>query len=270
MKILVCLKQILDPEVPARDFKVNPAKREAERGSASLVTDLFCENALETALQFRERSTGGDIKISVVSYGAKTAEDALYKAVAMKADSATLVLNDGNANPDSLTIARVLAAAAKKMGGFDVVLLGREAGDWGAAQVGGLLAEELGAACISFADRLELAGDKLRVNRQTDSGTEVLEAQTPVVLTVTNDEHNLPRIPKVRDTMMARRQPLTSWKIEDLGIDAAEVRAGNGYYEVTELFIPKKEAHCEFAAGSSLEEKVDAFAKQIAELAGVL
>ena len=269
MKILVCLKQIIDPEAPARDFKINAAKREAERGSANLVTDLFCENALETALQFRERA-GGDTKISVVSYGPKSTEDMLYKAIAMKADSAILILNDGNANPDSLTIARVLAAAARKMGGFDVILLGREAGDWGAAQVGGLLAEELGAPCICFADRLELAGDKLRVNRQTDWGTEVLEAQTPVVLTVTNDEHNLPRIPKVRDTMMARRQPLTSWKVEDLGIDAAEVRAGNGYYEVTELFIPKKEAHCEFAAGSSIEEKVEAFAKQIAELAGVM
>jgi electron transfer flavoprotein beta subunit len=269
MKILVCLKQILDPEVPARDFKVNPAKREAERGSASLVTDLFCENALETALQFRERA-GGDVKITVLSYGAKSAEDTLYKAIAMKADAATLVLNDGNANPDSLAIAGVLAAAARKMGGFDVILVGREAGDWGAGQIGGLLAEELGAACISFADRLEIAGDKLRINRQTDSGTEVLEAQTPVVLTVTNDEHNLPRIPKVRDTMMARRQPLTTWKVEDLGIDATEARAGNSYYEVTELFIPKKEAHCEFAAGSSLEEKVDAFAKQIAELAGGL
>ena len=269
MKILVCMKQIIDPEIPARDFNVNPAKREAECGSANLVTDLFCENALETALQFRERA-GGDTKISVVSYGPQSAEDMLFKAVAMKADSATLVLNDGNPNPDSLTIARVLAAAARKMGGFDVIMLGREAGDWGAAQIGGLLAEELGAPCICFVDRLELAGDKLRINRQTDWGSEVLEAQAPVVLTVTNDEHNLPRIPKVRDTMMARRQPLTVWKIEDLGIDAAEARAGNGYYEVTELFIPKKEAHCEFAVGDSMEEKVDVFARQIAELTSAL
>ena len=269
MKILVCLKQIIDPELPARDFKVNAQKKEAERGPANLVTDVFCENALETALQFRERA-GGDTKISVIAFGPQSAEDTLYKAIAMKADSATIVLNDGNANPDSLTIARVLAAAAKKMGGFDVVMVGREAGDWGAAQVGGLLAEELGAACINFADRVDLDGAKLRVNRQTDWGTEVLEAQTPLVLTVTNDEHNLPRIPKVRDTMMARRTPLTKWKIEDLGIDAAEVRAGNAYYEVTELFIPKKEAHCEFAPGSSIEEKVEAFAKQVAELAGVV
>ena len=54
MKILVCLKQIIDPELPARDFKVNAAKKEAERGPANLVTDVFCENALETALQFRD------------------------------------------------------------------------------------------------------------------------------------------------------------------------------------------------------------------------
>jgi len=54
MNILVCLKQILDPEIPAREFRVDPVKREADRGSANLVANIFCENALETALQFRE------------------------------------------------------------------------------------------------------------------------------------------------------------------------------------------------------------------------
>ena len=58
MNIIVCIKQILDPEIPARDFRVDSAKREAERGSANLVTNIFCENALETALQFREAHGG--------------------------------------------------------------------------------------------------------------------------------------------------------------------------------------------------------------------
>src|SRR5262247_4068377 len=109
MNILVCLKQILDPEIPARDFHVDPVRREADRGSASLVTNIFCENALETALQFRERS--GDAKITVLSFGPATAEDSLRKALAMKADAAALVINDKISNPDPLTVAQELAAA---------------------------------------------------------------------------------------------------------------------------------------------------------------
>jgi electron transfer flavoprotein beta subunit len=268
MNILVCLKQILDPEIPARDFRVDPARREAERGSANLVTNIFCENALETALQLRERT--GSAKITVLSYGQPSSEDSLRKALAMKADAAVLVVNDGNVNPDPLTVARVLAAAIRKLGTFDLIMLGREAGDWGAGQTGGLIAEELGMPCVSFVDRIESEGCQLRLKRQTDTGWEVLEAEPPVVVTITNDEHNLPRIPKVRDVMMSYRQPLVTWTLADLDIDVDEVRAGNTYYEVVDLFIPQKETRCEFVIGDTFDEKVEAFARRIVEVTSAL
>lgn len=135
MNILVCLKQILDPEIPAREFRVDPVKREADRGNASLVTDIFCENALETALQFREAV--GNAKITVLSFGPPTAEDSLRKALAMKADAAALVVNENTSNSDPLSVAQVLAAAIRKLGSFDLVMVGREAGDWGAGQTAG-------------------------------------------------------------------------------------------------------------------------------------
>jgi electron transfer flavoprotein beta subunit len=268
MNILVCVKQILDPEVPARDFRIDCAKREAEQGTANLVTNIFCENALETALQFRERA--GNTKIAAVSYGPPTAEDTLRKALAMKADTATLVINDGNSKPDPYTVAVVLAAAAKKLGGFDLILLGREAGDWGAGQTGGLLAEELGIPCVSFAETIEMAARKLSIRRQTDWGYEVFEAEPPLVLTITNHEHNVPRIPKVRDVMMSYRQPLTKWTIDDLGIDAAAVRDGNAYYEVIDLAIPEKETECEFIGGDTPEEQAEVFADRLAQIAGAV
>ena len=268
MNILVCLKQILDPEIPARDFRIDAAKREAERGSANFVTNIFCENALETALQLRERIEG--TKITVFSYGQPSAEDSLRKALAMKADAAALVVNDGNANPDPLTVARVLAAAINKLGAFDLILVGREAGDWGAGQTGGLLAEVLGLPCVAFVDSIEFVGGKLHLKRQTDTGWETLEAAPPVVATVTNDEHNVPRIPKVRDVMMSYRQPLTQWTLDELGINADEARAGNTYYEVAELAIPQKETRCEFVSGDTLDEKVEAFARRIIEVTGAL
>src|ERR1051325_1155319 len=148
MNILVCLKQILDPEIPARDFRIDSVKREAERGAANLVTNIFCENALETALQLRERI--GEAKITVLSYGAPTAEDSLRKALAMRADAAALVVNDGHSHPDPLTVARVLAAAIRRLGAFDLIMVGRESGDWGVGQTGGLLAEPLGLPCVSL------------------------------------------------------------------------------------------------------------------------
>jgi electron transfer flavoprotein beta subunit len=260
MNILVCLKQILDPEVPARDFRVDAARREAEQGSANLVTNIFCENALETALQLRERA--GAAKITVLSYGRPTAEDSLRKALAMKADAAALVLHESEGPPDPLAAARVLAAAVRRLGDFDLIMTGREAGDWGAGQTGGLLAEELELPCVSFVDTIEVGDGGLRLKRQTDSGWEVFEAAPPVVVTVTNDEHNVPRIPKVRDVMMSYRQPLTKFTLADLGLAAD----GNDYYEVAKLFIPQKEARCDFVSGDTLDEKVEAFARRIVEV----
>jgi electron transfer flavoprotein beta subunit len=239
-------------------------RREAEQGSASLVTNIFCENALETALQLRERAGSAD-KITVLSYGRPTAEDSLRKALAMKAAAAALVLNESEEMPDPLAVARVLAAAVRRLGAFDLIMTGREAGDWGAGQTGGLLAEELGLPCVSFVDTVEASGGALRLKRQTDTGWELIEAVPPVVITVTNDEHNVPRIPKVRDVMMSYRQPLTKLTLDDLGL-TAEARAGNSYYEVAGLSIPQKETRCDFVSGDTLEEKVDAFAHRIVEV----
>jgi electron transfer flavoprotein beta subunit len=265
MNILVCIKQILDPEIPAREFRVDPARREAERGNANLVTNIFCENALETALQFRERLD--DARITVLSFGAASAEDSLRKALAMKADAAVLVINDKVSNPDPLTVAQVLATAIRKLGSFDLVMVGREAGDWGAGQTAGLLAEELSMPCVSFVDRIEAMNDGgLRMKRQTDSGYEVFEAQTPVVVSITNDEHNVPRIPKVRDVLVSYRQPMTQWTLSDLG---CEIKDDN-YYQVIDLSIPQKESQCEFVSGETLDERVESLARRITEVTSAL
>jgi electron transfer flavoprotein beta subunit len=261
LNILVCMKQILDPEVPARDFRVDTAKKEAERGSANLVPNIFCENALETALQTRERAGGGTI--TVLTSGPASAEDMLRKALAMKADAAAHVIEDSAANP--LAVARILAAAIKRLGTFDLILTGREAGDWGAGQTGALVAEELALPYVAFADSIEKAGDVIRIKRQTESGYEIVEGKPPIVVTITNDEHNVPRIPKVRDVMMAHRQPLTTFTVAELG-----VAVDADYYEVVELAIPQKESHCEMAGGDTLDAKVDAFARRIVEVTAAL
>jgi len=259
MNVLVCIKQILDPEIPTRDFRIDASGTRADSGSASFVTNIFCENALETALQLRERLGVG--RITVLSYGVAGAEESLRKALAMKADEAVLVTADDVPPPDPIATACVLAAAIRKLGPFDLVMVGREAGDWGAGQTGGLLAEELGLPCLSFVDRVEPHGDGLRVRRQTDTGWEVFDATPPLVVTITNDEQNVPRIPKVRDVMSSYRAPLTTWTVAELGVDAT-----TGAFALSDLAVPHDETACEIVSGETLEAKVDAFAKRIAEI----
>src|SRR6266850_882817 len=131
MNILVCLKQILDPEISPRDFRVDAEKLEARRGSAGLVMNIFCANALETALQFRERVGG---KITALSFGDETAEEVLRKALALRVDNAVLVTQDFPSDTEKksrraepMLVSRVLAAAARRLGDFDLILVGREA-----------------------------------------------------------------------------------------------------------------------------------------------
>jgi len=266
MHIVVCLKQVLDPETPARDFKIDRDRREAVRGSASLVTNIFCENALELALQIADREPG--TAITAVSVGPASVEETLRKALALRVSRAVHVRVDGLSHAVPAVIATLLAAAIRQLDPPDLVMLGRESADWGTGQTGGLVAEELGLPCVSFVDRIERQGDggrDLLLRRQTDAGWERLRASPPVTLTVTNDERNVPRIPKTRDVMMSYRQPLTTWTPADLG-QADLLASGAGDAEVAELSMPVTDVRCEFAAGTTLEERVEAFAKRILEI----
>lgn len=259
MKILVCIKQILDPDMPARDFKVNQETKEAERGGANLVTNIFCENALELALQVKEATSG---HVTALSYGTDDTEDSLRKALAMTVDEAALVLREGASNPDPEAVAKILAAAIGKLGEFDLVLLGRESGDWGVGQTGGLLAEELSMPSLAFVDGIEVTDGAVTFRRQTDSGTETAAVTTPAVALITNNEANVPRIPKTRDVMMSYRKPLQKFTLEELGLDPGNV-SGSNYYTVAELSVPVKDVQCEFIEGDSMDEKIAALAAKI-------
>ena len=262
MRILVCMKQILDPDVPARDFRIDDSRNEAERAGANLVPNIFCENALETALQLRDAASGS---VTALSFGTEEAEDVVRKALAMTVEEAALVTRPEGPAPDALTVARVLAAAAHKLGDFDVVMVGRESGDWGVGQTGGLLAEELGLPMVALVDRAEPIDGGLTLRRQTDYGFDDVEAHGAVLATITNSEGNVPRIPKTRDVMKSYRKPLTTWSVDELGVAADETVA-----EVVELSVPDKHITCEFVEGDSLDERVDAFARKIADVMGAV
>ena len=242
MKTLVCLKQIIDPEVSPRDFQVDRDNLTASRGAANLVTNIFCENALETALQLRDKAGG---EITALTFGDSEAEDVLRKALALKVDHAVQVLNPDTKQANSAGAATVLAAAARKLGEFDLILLGREAGDWGEGQTAALLAEELGLPLVSLVDAIESNG-AVTLHRQTDVGSEDVAAETPIVVSITNNDANVPRIPKTRDIMMAHRKELITWSLDDVGLSSDSVHQAAESTQIVDLFIPERETTCEF------------------------
>ena len=262
MKILVCLKQILDPEIPPREFKISPGVAEADSEGANLVTNVFCENALETALQFRDHR--GEGEITVLCMGESSADDTLRKALAMKADHAVRVDARSNIPADSLSGARVLAKLIDKIGGFDLILLGREAGDWGMGQTGPYVAEILGLPIVSFVDEITTDESQLILRRQTDDGWERFRCPTPLVATITNSDDNLPRIPKTRDIMKSSRKPIDVHTLETLGFPTNHFETEQAALHVEELFIPEETVECEFVSGDTLDEKVEQLAERMA------
>ncbi|MFV2069373.1 MAG: hypothetical protein ACC645_20610 [Pirellulales bacterium] len=263
MNILVCIKQILDPEVPARDFKIDREELQADPACANQVTNIFCENALETALQIKD-ATGGTV--TALAFGKESAVDSLKKALAMKADNACLALNEGPPHPDSAATAKVLAAAIRKLGSFDLILLGREAGDWGAGQTGGLLAGELGLPFLAFVDEIKESENGLTLRRQTETGCEVYEAPRPLLATITNSDHNLPRIPKTRDIILAGRKPVSTWTLNDLDLPEDTLAPESAACKVVDLYIPEQGDECEFIEGENIDEKIENLAGKISEI----
>lgn len=243
MQIVVCLKQTLDPEIPPKDFRIDPATAKPVQGNAKLVLDSYGENALELAVQLKEKLGA---KLTVITLGDKPADDALRRAYALTADAAVRVWDPGFADLDANGVAHVLAAAVQALGGADLVLAGRQAADLERGSVGPMLAEELGAACVTFVAKAAPAGERLRLEREVEGGFEVVECKLPAVLTVTSHESNGLRVPKVKDTMMAMRKPIDVKGAADLRLDQARLQRTTREREV---YVPKLDRNCEIVGG---------------------
>lgn len=264
MHVVTCLKQIIDPELPPSEFKLDPSGSKAAQGGASLVISIFDENALEVALQLRERE--GEGKITALSLGGPTSVDALRKALSLRVDEAILLREEDFPGVDSFGTARVLAAAIRKLEPVDLVLCGRETGDWHGGLVGAFLAAELDRPLVSFVAAISAQQDKICCRRQSDEGWEMVETSTPAVATITNDDTNLPRIPKVRDNMLAFRKTIPVWTAADLGLEPASVPGPNAELESLPLSLPEVNRRCEIITGQNGEEKAKQLVSRLAAM----
>ncbi len=263
MHIVVCIKQIIDPEIPTDQFKLDPATKRQVRGGLSLVISAYDQNALEVALQLREK-TGG--KVTALCLGEAGAMSAVKSALGMGVDDGVLVSDPTLLDSDSFGVAHVLARAIQKIGHPDLILVGCVSGDTGNKVVGPLLAEELGLPCVTFASRIEMTDGKAVARRIVEDGYERVEAPLPLVVSIVSDDTNVPRYSKLKDIMAAAKKQVPTWKGADLNLDATRVGAGAARLQITDVFVPKRESRCELLDGDTPDEKAGRLALRLREL----
>ncbi|MBN1176308.1 MAG: electron transfer flavoprotein subunit beta/FixA family protein [Dehalococcoidales bacterium] len=261
MNIIVCVKQVIDPEAPPSIFKIDAATNKAEMHGVPPVVDPYGEFAVEAALKVKEAKGG---KITVISLGNKLSREVVKKPLAMGADELILLDDQAYVGGDSWATATALAAAIKKVGEYDLILCGREASDTNAGQTGPGIAEILGLPCVTIARKIEITDGSAKIERVTSDGYDVIEVPVPAVITVSN-EIGEPRYPTIKGIMAAKKVEPVVWKPADIDIDASKVGEAGQHTNLNKLFQPVYEGKCEFAEGDTPEEAAAALATKLRE-----
>jgi electron transfer flavoprotein beta subunit len=263
MRIVVCIKQIIDPEIPAEQFKLDTATKRQVRGGLSLVISAYDQNALEVALQLKEKAGGS---VTALSLGEPEAQGAVKSAMGMGVDAGVLVCDPALTGSDPFGVAHILGKAIRKIGAPDLVLVGCVSGDTGDKMMGPLLAEELGLPCLTFVSRIEVGEGVAVARRIVEDGYEVVEAPLPLVASILSDDSNVPRYSKLKDIMTAARKTVPVWKATDLGVDMAKVGTAGERLQLREVSIPQRDSRCEMVQGDTPAEQAERLAERLREL----
>ena len=213
MNIVVCVKHIPDPNLPP-EMTGDRLKREGVQG----VLDQGDEFGIEAGLQLKE-GLGGEV--TLVSMGPEAAMEAIRRGLSMGADRGLLVTDKALAGADALLTARVLAAALSR-DNYDLIVAGVESTDGYTGPMPAMLAEFLAIPQVTFAKKLEVSGEKIRVNRQTADGYHVVECPLPALVTVTAGV-NEPRYASFKGIMAAKKKPVEQLGLSDLGLTESDI-----------------------------------------------
>ena len=241
--IVVLVKQVPDTY---SERKLSDSDFTLDRESADAVLDEINERAIEEALVIKEAHGG---EVTVLSVGPDRATEAIRKGLSMGADKAVHVVDDSLHGSDLLQTAKVLAAAVQKVEGAELVIAGNEASDGQGGAVPAVLAELLGYPQLTHARKVEIDGATVKVTRETDEGLTHLEASLPAVISV-GEKINEPRYPSFKGIMAAKKKPVETLSVADLGVD--EVGLSAAWSTVTEA-APKPPRE----AGQRVEDEGD-------------
>ncbi|KGK89886.1 electron transfer flavoprotein subunit beta [Desulfosporosinus sp. HMP52] len=247
MNIVVFIKQTFDTEAKI----VLDASGKIDANGVNLIINPYDEYAIEEGIRLKEKHGG---EVTVVSMGGSRAQEAVRTALAMGADKGVLVSDPGLENTDEFGRAQILAKVVADIP-HDIILAGRIAIDDGASQIAVRLAEALSIPSVSSVIKLEVAGTQATATREIDGGTELIEVSFPAVFTAQKGLND-PRYPSVAGIMKAKKKPLKSLTLADLGFGAGDLKMVINQYS---LPTPRK-------AGRKIDGEPAQAASELAKL----
>jgi electron transfer flavoprotein beta subunit len=251
MNIVVCVKEILDPETPADSFEIDTINSALlTTRKVARVLNPFDEQAVEAALRIKDKVGA---KVIAISAGRQMDRVVTKKPIFMGADELILLEDEGFADGDGWSTAYTIAAAIKKLGPCDLVICGRQAADSNAGQVGIGIAEFLGLPHVSVVRKIDVLDGKARVERVTSDGYETVEVLLPTLITVSN-ELGQARYPAIQNIRIANKIQPTIWKHADIGIEKTQTGKQGRRQKLVKLFQPVREGACEMVEGETLQE----------------
>jgi len=231
MNIVVCVKQVPDSWA---EKKLDPADNTLDREATDAVVNELDEFAVEESLQIQERLGGPDsCTVTVLTMGPEKALESVRKALQMGADQGVHIVDEALHGTDAIGTSLVLARAIERLYP-DLVIMGSESTDARMSVVPAMVAERLAQPQLTFANKVEIDGSAVAIQRQTDDGFDRVEAVLPAVISVV-EKINEPRYPSFKGIMAAKKKPVETLSLADLGVEAKNVGLSGSWTEVAEF-----------------------------------
>ncbi len=227
MKVAVCVKQVPDTWA---EKALKASDSTLDRESADGVMNELDEYAVEEALKLVEANGG---EVVVVSMGPERAAETVRKALSMGADSGIHLVDDAFAGSDALATSYALAKVLEGRG-FDLIVFGSESTDARMSVVPAMVAERMGVAQLTFAQKVDVAGANVTIERATETGSDTVSAAMPAVVSVV-EKINEPRYPSFKGIMAAKKKPVETLTVADAGLDAAKLGLSAAWSQVNDF-----------------------------------
>lgn len=264
LDIFVCVKAVPDPK-EADKIKIDPVSKTLTRAEIPLVLNPLDKNALEAALQIKEKR---EARITIISMGPPDAGKVVKECLALGADQGFLLSDPAFAAADTLATAFTLAKGIEKVGRFDVIFCGMASADGATEWVGPEIAIFLDAPVVTLVKEVVSdTGSHWKVKAGLDNGYRLVQVELPAVFTTTR-ELNIPRTLSFSGIIKARKKVIVQWGLEDLGLDENSVGLKGSPTLVSELSVMESKRNVEMLDGSR-QEKVEQLVQKLAG-AGVI
>lgn len=258
MRIFVCIKQVPDTETR---IKINSAGDQIDEAGIKWIINPYDEFAIEEAIRFKEKHS--DARVTAITVGPKArVNNALLTAMAMGADDSIII---DAATTDSLTAAKLMAAAMKKEGPAHAIFTGKLGIDHNANAVGPMLAELLEIPHCSVVGELNIDdANSLKASREVEGGQkETYQLPTPALIAA-NKGLNKPRFASLPGIMKAKKKPIVTMTADELGVDIAEPKITMSHFE-----LPPERPDCIMIEGDTSAQAQD-LVRRLREEARVL